>query len=512
MATQWQTFPVEFKGGLISNMNPIQQGLNMVGSATILQNFEPSKSGGYKKILGYEKFIPAEVPGVGPVLGVKVIDNITAISARLNETPVTEYFIREGEGWTSLGEADLAGGRIDTTSFAFCGTPRVAFADGVNYPAIYHTGTGLLSFLESNTDLLGTKYVTTFKSSLFLSKGSNVYFSAPFDCESFDPALGAGVINVGHAVTGMIVFRDQLIIFSRDKIKRLTGSSIADFQLSPIAEDIGCLHGETIQEVGGDVMFMAADGLRLISATERIGDFGLEVASDPISKDTLSFINSTQTFSSMVLREKAQYRVFAYSDSIQQERSKGLLATKFSDQGAARINWSTTFGLKASVVDGRYVPGQELTIFANDDGFVYRMETGSSFDGEVIEAIYKSPFMPIDDPQLRKTFYKMTLYTETAGNFEIDLNLDFDLFKVDNYSGGAANTIKLVNDSDGAFIYGEPSSIYGVALYGSQLDNVYNTNVIGSGKTVSFRIEDRTTNPSFSLDTAVLEYRTNERK
>ena len=43
MATQWQTFPIEFRGGLISNLSPLQQGSNAVGSATLLQNFESSK-------------------------------------------------------------------------------------------------------------------------------------------------------------------------------------------------------------------------------------------------------------------------------------------------------------------------------------------------------------------------------------------------------------------------------------------------------------------------------------
>ena len=43
MATQWQTFPIEFKGGLISNMSLLQQGTNAVGSAQTLTNFEVSE-------------------------------------------------------------------------------------------------------------------------------------------------------------------------------------------------------------------------------------------------------------------------------------------------------------------------------------------------------------------------------------------------------------------------------------------------------------------------------------
>ena len=37
-------------------------------------------------------------------------------------------------------------------------------------------------------------------------------------------------------------------------------------------------------------------------------------------------------------------------------------------------------------------------------------------------------------------------------------------------------------------------------------NKLYNSNVIGSGKTVAIRIEENSTNASFRLDTAVLEY------
>ena len=56
MPTNRETFPIQFSGGLITNMSPLQQGLQMPGSARILRNFEPSIEGGYKRILGYDKY------------------------------------------------------------------------------------------------------------------------------------------------------------------------------------------------------------------------------------------------------------------------------------------------------------------------------------------------------------------------------------------------------------------------------------------------------------------------
>jgi len=512
MATQWQTFPVEFKGGLISNLSPLQQGINAVGSATTLQNFEPSKEGGYKKVLGYSRYIDDVVPGSGSVLAVRVVNQEKALAIRKNGSNFSEYYINVAGAWSSLGAAASLGGKVRGVDFNFGTVHKVMLVDGVNSPAVFEDTTDTLTFPTLTADATGAEHIEIYKNTIFLGNGSNLVFSAPYDETDFTPANGGGIINVGHTITGLIVFRDQLIIFSRNTVQRLTGSSIADFQLQPISDGIGCLFPDTIQEVGGDVIYMAADGLRLLSATDRIGDFGLEIASAPISKDALDFIKSTDNFSSIVLREKAQYRVFGHIESVADQVSKGLVATKFSDQGASRIEWGTLEGFKVYCSDGRYIPGQELTLFANGTGYVYKLEDGSSRDGETIRAVYESPFMPIDDPKLRKTLYKATLYVDLNGTFSVDFNLKFDLFKVKNYNSTVQPaTINLASSSTGVFVYGGVNSLYGTATYGSQLDKVYDTPVIGSGQTFAFRIEDISINPSFTLDTAIFEYRSHDR-
>lgn len=513
MPSTWETFPLEFRGGLISNMSPLQQGINAVGSATTLQNFEPSKEGGYKKILGYQKYIDAVVPGSELVLGVKVVNPGKVIAVRKNASNFSQYYINVNDAWVSLGTASGLGGKVRGVDFNFNGTHKIFFVDGVNSPAVFEDTTDTLSFLSGlPTDVVGAEHVVNFKNHIFVAKGPNLTFSAPYNETDFTIANGSGTINVGHSITGLTVFRDQLIIFSRNKIQRLVGGTVSDFQLIPIAEDIGCIASDTIQEVGGDIMFLGPDGLRLLSATERIGDFGLNIASSLIEKDAQDFINLSSSFSSIVLRQKAQYRIFGYTASEQRRNSKGLIATKFSDQGASSINWAETRGIKVYVSDGRYVPDFEITVFANEDGYVYELETGSSFDGEDIDAVYISPFMPISDPQIRKTMYKMTLYVDTNGTFDVNVNFDFDLFRIKNYNSTVQPpTINLNSSGTGLFTYGSSASTYGTATYGAELDKIYNTPVIGSGKTFSFRIEDKSTNPSFSLDTAIFEYSTHDR-
>ena len=58
----WKTYPIEFKGGLVSNLSLLQQGINAPGSARILKNFEPSIQGGYRRVLGYAKYDSNIIP------------------------------------------------------------------------------------------------------------------------------------------------------------------------------------------------------------------------------------------------------------------------------------------------------------------------------------------------------------------------------------------------------------------------------------------------------------------
>ena len=520
MGTQTTTFPVEFKGGLISNMSPLQQGANAIGSANILQNFEPDKEGGYTKMKGFSKFTNSQLAGTGNVLGLKVISTGRVIAARKNGSGYTQYYYSTGTTWTSVAtSANTNGGKVNHADFNFTGTDKIVFVDGTNYPGIYTVNGNTMSFLTGSsanisTDAEGVEKVAIFKNHAFYSKGNNLLFTAPFTVDNFSAADGAGTLNVGNDVTGMIVFREQLIIFTTNTIKRLVGNTEADFRLEPITEKIGCINGDTIQEYGGDVIYLAPDGVRLLSATDRIGDFGLDVASDTIYTDASAFIDSTSSFSSVVVRNKSQYRIFAYIPAQASLAAQGLVATKFAAQGASGISWGSTVGFKAFVADSEFKDGEETICFANNDGYVYRMENSNAFDGEPIEAIYQSPFMPISDPQSRKTLYRMALYVEPTGEMDMNVNLEYD-FDSSNDKGIIQPPTLNVSTGSGAgafFLFGAANAIYGTAKFGGALPKVYPKLLIGSCKTFSMRVTDTSTRPPFTLDTAIFEYRQNDRQ
>lgn len=521
MATEWQTYALELRGGLRSNLSPLQQGINFPGSAIALQNFEPSKEGGYSKILGFTKYDPDIVPGSGPIKGLKVIDDTQILAVRSSDdvVPVTKVYTGNGTGWTLLQTASLNGSKVRFADFNFGAGDNVVFVDGVNKPAVFDSTSDTVTYLTgAPSDLEGADHVAVFKTTVFYANGTKLIFTAPSTYDDFSAANGSGVISIGQPITGLAVFRDNLFVFSRNSIKRVTGSSYADFAMAPVTDKIGCVDPDTIQEVGGDIMYVSSDGVRLLSATDRIGDFGLNIPSDLIAKDSADFLNSSTSFCSVVIRQKAQYRIFAYIASEQKDSAEGLVATIGSNQNDQNVAWSKLKGIKAYVADSRYTEGyKETVIFGNEDGYVYKLESGSSFDEAPIPAIFQTPYFYITDPQIRKTFYRMVVFAKPQGSMDVDVTLSYDFDTPTDMGFVRPTQFTISSFGQEIFLYGQTNAVYGNdptvdATYGGELYQVYSTNITGSGKTVSIKIEDNTTNPSFTLDAVLLEYRQNDRK
>jgi len=660
MADQWQTYPFEFKGGLVSNLSPLQHGIQAPGSARILRNFEPSVEGGYRRVEGFDKYDSAFVPAYGtPVVqgsgqsgNTLLVANLTAepvqgdtftvagvtgtytidtggvaynstsktatltlttslasspadrsaitfnvgtgiihgIAAWLNTVLVVRnntVFKGNGTaGWTKINvpaygtvlingagqtggslivdgltsipqigdtftvagiqqvytvtalptvtsggttltiqpnlasspadnaavtwlTADRTGGlKYRFEKYRIGTTEKIVGVDGVNYPFIYDNNT-FNTLTAAPSDVLGAQHVVWFKNQMFYAKGDKVTFTSPYTDNDFNPANGSGVISVGNAITGMIVFREQLIIFSQQKITRLTGNTLADFVLQPITLNIGCVDTDTIQEIGSDIMFLGPDGLRLLSATDRIGDFGLAVVSKPIQSEMTSFITTSTSFASVVIREKSQYRLFGYSENITTQNALGILGTQMVADDTGAMSWSELRGIRAYVADSDYTGRIETIVFGHTSGYVYQMESSNSFDGANIIATFSTPFVPINDPRVRKAFYKLFLYVDPQGSVTSAVNLKLDF---DDEGVIQPDTIILSNETNAVGFYGASTAIYGQARYGSKLKKLFQTQVIGSGFTVSLQFVSDGIDPPYSLDAATLEFSSYDRR
>ena len=447
-----------------------------------------------------------KIAGVDLIYTIASTPTVTSGGTTLTITPALDSSPADNAAITFLSTSRESAGKTRFSKYNYDGTDKVAIVDGTNPPALYDKNI-FTALNDAPSDVLGADFVVNFKNHLFFGKDNLLTFTAPFTDNDFTAANGSGVINVGADITGLVVFRQQLIIFTNSSILQLTGNTISDFALQPITLDIGCPNTDTIQEVGGDVMFLGPDGLRLLSATDRIGDFGLAVVSKGIQKEVTDFIAANTSFASVVIREKSQYRILGYNTNISATSAQGVLGTQFAGQGGDGMSWSDLRGIRAYVADSKLHENTETIVFAHDDGYLYHMEQGSSFDGSNISSSFSTPYLPINDPRVRKTFYKMFLYTDPQGSvtFNSSLKLDFD-----QKASIQPPPISINNSTGSVSFYG--AGTFGTATFGTKLLSVFETQIIGSGFVVSLQFTSDSTDPPYSLDAITLEYGTNTRR
>ena len=448
-----------------------------------------------------------KIDGVDLIYTVTATPTVTTGEATVSINPDLDSSPADDADITFLSTSRENAGKTRFSRYNYTGSEKIAIVDGINVPAVYD-GTTFTALNDAPDDVVASEFVISFKNQLFFGKDNLLTFTAPFTDDDFSAAAGSGVISVGASITGLAIFRQQLIIFTESSIHQLVGNTITDFQLQPITLDIGCVDKDTIQEVGGDVMFLGPDGLRLLSGTERLGDFGLGVVSKSIQQQVTDLYTYNTSFTSVVIRAKSQYRILGYNKNITQENAQGVLGTQMAGQGGEGMSWAETRGIRAYVADSRFFQNSETIVFANDDGYLYQMEEGNSFGGEKIKTTFATPYMPVTDPRVRKTFYKMFLYTDPQGSvsFDVSLKLDFD------QKGSVQPTRIDFNNTTGTVAFMGQATFGSTAVFSSKLQTLFETQIIGTGFVVSLQYTSDSVDPPFSLDAITLEYATNTRR
>jgi len=512
-------YKVNCIGGLDTNRDLLSQPEIAPGSATQLINYEPSLSGGYRRISGFANDY-GTVPGSGSVLGIAVAEGINdgIFACRAPTFGNTEYFYKwdvATDDWiavTTPGSINMTGVKKVRFVDYNWGTPAMVIADGANPAAVYN-GTTYTQITHANAPT-DPKYLDVFKNHLFLAgdpaEPYNLYFSAPFNPTDFSPANGAGVINVGFDIVQIKQFRDALFIFGKNKIKRLSGTSIADFVITEITNNLGCLAPDSVIELAGNLIFLSPDGFRPIAGTDRIGDVELQTISKSIQFTTNAIISDiaagdvdTDTITSIVVRTKSQFRFFTPENGV-----FGLLGGIRQTQQGFNFEYSQLFGIPASCGDSGFLGTEEYVLHGDSTGKVYRQETGTSFAGENILSVYQTPFYYFEDPTVRKNFYNISTFLRSEGSSSIAFSVIYDF----DDTVGVFNPANFDITVTGTAAYYNEAVYDAVAIYDGNPSPVEKTNISGSGFSVAFKYVTEDSNASHTIQGFVLNYGVNDRR
>ena len=542
-----QPYALACEGGLDKSSSSFEL-LRRPGAATRLRNFEVDVAGGYRRINGFSAFggSSAANPSTdNDILGLHVYaDGVIACSS------TNVYFTLDGITWLQINRASVAGGGDNYSTF----TGRSAAArtsQGLAHFATYEgdttygeviitdegsavkpfyfkmTGSGALgdrTYFAKEITVDGSvypKFCTIHDKHLVVAGSSTepngIHYSGTNDIDDFS-STGSGTVILDDQVIGLRSFREDLIIFCRNSIWKLSNiNNASTIAVEPITKNIGCLDGRSIQEIGGDLVFLAPDGIRTLAGTVRIGDVELGTVSraiQPVMKDIADNIG-TYNVSSIVIRDKSQYRLY-YGSSSTGDSSEGIIGTlKTNAQGFTEFQWSETKGIDASaaVTSGFNSSGVEKHYHGDYNGKVYNHDTGdnlinaSGADANIV-AEYQTPDLDYGDLGTLKTLKYVKISATPEGTVSTKLRIRY------NYDDSDSP-----QPSDYTLSVDKPS-LFGTAVFGTSAGHVFGAAsdpitrqvVEGSGHSNYFRIFSDDQNSPYTINGIYIDYEPSGRK
>jgi hypothetical protein len=497
-------FTASCAGGLILNKDVFTM---HPGEALQLSNFEPDVTGGYRRINGTTKYnstIVTQVSSADERVLMSAIFNDVIVAARGG----TVYTGTTSGSWTSRATSKGTTYTYDFDKYNYDGTDRIIIATGASAAFSLNTSYAedIINATGGGTAPTNPKFVKSFANHMFYGGMSDsthsVIFSGPFTEDDFD--TNAGEIKVGDVVTGLKVFRDELFIFCQTKIYKIAGTSASNFALAEVAKNVGTIANQSIQELGGDIIFLSADGIRTIAGTARIGDVELGTVSKQI-QDRINDI-TYDNVTSLVVRDKSQYRLFYPVTGGLEGSQRGLIATIKVNPNTQQMGYeyADIKGLKVSCCDSDYISNVETVVHGGYDGYIYKQDSGNvwtrSGGTSNIDATYRSPDITMGDPGVRKNMQRVNLNWKPEGAVSANMYLKYNY---DDIETPQPNVFTLTTSGSGAN-YG--AGKYGTSAYGQGDLPITRQAVEGSGFAVALKITDTSSNIPFSIKGFELEF------
>jgi len=443
--------------------------------------------------------------------GVDAVSNpneFTGVTRGTESTTAASHVIKVtvSSPWTEIDTGRTNASKYRFERFNYDGNEKIACVDEVNAPVVFNLA--LSATDVSASAVAGSKFLASYKSHMFYAGKSTtpelLSFSEGFNEDGFSTgvSLPAGTIRVDDTITGIKVFRDSLFIFCENRIFKLAGNTAADFAIVPVTRNIGCINGDTIQEFGGDLVFLGPDGLRTVAATAKIGDTELGTISRNVQSIFDKNIKDSLLFESVVIPDKTQYRIFFTKDGEADSITRGVTCVMKQDN----FEFSEIRGIKPACTDTFVQAGDVIVLHGDFAGHVHRQEKGNTFDGIPVLGKYRSSDLAFGDTGIRKHMQRVIINYKPESALDAELVLRYDNenadstrpepYSLDSNQVAAQFGLAVFSTADGAvrFVFGGPSQ------------PLIRQPVEGSGFSVVLRINDGGESAPYSLKGFQLEY------
>lgn len=301
------------------------------------------------------------------------------------------------------------GSRYEFISSNFYGNAEYDAFYGVNGVgrAFYYDGTIFAKIYTQASDTLDKpRHIANHLEHLALGfRLGSVLLSVVGSPWNFDGLLGANEIAVGDKVIGLSVLNGTMLaVFCEQSVWGISGSTVDNFTSQILVPNLGAIEYSIIDM--GQPVFCTNWGISTLSQSEKYGDFvGARVSQkvNPWLLPRLVDWNSQAYGAAGVLcaipiRSKNQYRLFLKDGNILTMTLNAEGPPAFTIQ---KYDCSITGGYitplcYSSQVDQYGKERIHIGTWNEDDGgsnYVYEMDVGWSFDGQIIPAYFETNWL-----------------------------------------------------------------------------------------------------------------------
>ncbi len=322
---------------------------------------------------------------------------------------------------------------FDIGSFAGASSQKVYGIDGVNRGFEFDGTTYVPIKTGMPSDI--PKHLVVHKKHLFFAFGASVQFSGLGLPYQFTVLTGGGEIVLDADVSAFLTQPGSqsggaLSVWTQDNTYMLYGSSSADWNLTQFNVGTGA-YPNTASNLEQTYTF-GTRGLVGLATSLNYGNF--DAAS--LTLNLRPFVQSRRTLTTcaIVNREKSQYRVF-FSDGY------GLYATIVNGKfiGACPVFFANAV---QTICTGASDNGTETTFFTSTDGFVYKLDAGTSFAGAQIPASFTLTYNHKQSPRTIKRYRRNSVEMSGSGFARFDVGYSFS-YGSSEYEGQLNNSYAL---------------------------------------------------------------------
>lgn len=443
----------------------------------------------------YVRSLIDPMPGSGQVRGVWMYKGII-YGFRDDELGLEcRMYVSTTAGWVQVTTPTLApGGKYEFINHNFGGhasTLMMYGVDGKN-KGFFFDGT---TYTEVTTGMTADTptHVYAHKYHLFYSfSGGSVQQSAPGDPTTWSPIVGAAELAIGEECVGFLGVPGQaLAIFGRNKILILKGESVGSWDLDTFDDESGAIEW-SLQKFKNPV-FSDDRGVTNMTTVDAIGDFKASTLSQKIQAIVDQLL--PELLCSMRVREKDHYRLFFDDERVLFFGMDGSKVT-----GATLVNYGIKMVAAESIED---TSGNEILLAGCEDGFVYRLDSGNSFDGNEVNAWIRPAFNHFSSPENKKRFFKVTLEIDAGGETELLFVPEFT-YSDPRLPSAIQGSMDVLG---GGGIWGSSDTVWGRFTWGAQLIDTAEGYIDGTGRNLSLFIRSvGTYDEPHTIQGAIIHY------